>query len=350
MERSGRGRREPLEVVVVSGLSGLRQEHRDPRARGPRLLLHRQPARRPDPALPRALPAARVETHQPRRPRHRPARAPVLRRLSARPRRAAPRRLPRRGAVPRRQPTTCWCAASARPAARTRSAAGPARLAGIQRERDELAELRERADRIIDTSALTVHQLREELQRLYRDPQRGRRAHRAAGLVRLQVRRADRRRHGARRALPRQPVLRRRAARRRPAATRRSPTFVLDRPEAQEFLAPHRGAARLHPAALPARGRRLLHPRHRLHRRPPPLGGAGRAPGAATWRGAATACRCSTETCADEPSPGQRRPSVRRAGSRSRTASACTPAPPRCSCRRWPVRRRDHGQPRTIRP
>jgi UPF0042 nucleotide-binding protein len=43
-------------------------------------------------------------------------------------------------------------------------------LAGIQRERAELVELRERADRILDTSALTVHQLREELQRLYRTP------------------------------------------------------------------------------------------------------------------------------------------------------------------------------------
>jgi UPF0042 nucleotide-binding protein len=46
--------------------------------------------------------------------------------------------------------------------------AGP--LAGIQRERTELSELRARADRIIDTSALTIHQLREELQRLYRAP------------------------------------------------------------------------------------------------------------------------------------------------------------------------------------
>jgi UPF0042 nucleotide-binding protein len=46
--------------------------------------------------------------------------------------------------------------------------AGP--LAGIQRERSELSELRARADRIIDTSALTIHQLREELHRLYRAP------------------------------------------------------------------------------------------------------------------------------------------------------------------------------------
>ncbi len=41
-------------------------------------------------------------------------------------------------------------------------------LGGIQRERRELEGLRERADRIFDTTALTVHQLREELQRSYR--------------------------------------------------------------------------------------------------------------------------------------------------------------------------------------
>jgi UPF0042 nucleotide-binding protein len=46
-------------------------------------------------------------------------------------------------------------------------------LAGIQRERAELVELRERADRILDTSALTVHELRGELQRLYRGADRG---------------------------------------------------------------------------------------------------------------------------------------------------------------------------------
>jgi UPF0042 nucleotide-binding protein len=44
--------------------------------------------------------------------------------------------------------------------------------AGIARERAELVELRERADRIIDTSALTVHQLRDELRRLYRGAER----------------------------------------------------------------------------------------------------------------------------------------------------------------------------------
>jgi UPF0042 nucleotide-binding protein len=35
--------------------------------------------------------------------------------------------------------------------------------AGIRRERDKLGELKSRADRIIDTSAFTVHQLRDEL-------------------------------------------------------------------------------------------------------------------------------------------------------------------------------------------
>lgn len=40
-------------------------------------------------------------------------------------------------------------------------------LAGIAHERGLLAELRESADRILDTSALTVHQLRAELTRLY---------------------------------------------------------------------------------------------------------------------------------------------------------------------------------------
>lgn len=40
-------------------------------------------------------------------------------------------------------------------------------LHGTRREREELAGLREQADRILDTSALTVHQLRDELRRFY---------------------------------------------------------------------------------------------------------------------------------------------------------------------------------------
>lgn len=48
--------------------------------------------------------------------------------------------------------------------------AGPSGpLDGIQRERALLVSLRERADRILDTSAWTVHQLRDELGGLYRE-------------------------------------------------------------------------------------------------------------------------------------------------------------------------------------
>ena len=43
-------------------------------------------------------------------------------------------------------------------------------MAGIQRERQLLSGLRDRADRIIDTTALTVHQLRDELNEQFRDP------------------------------------------------------------------------------------------------------------------------------------------------------------------------------------
>jgi len=46
-------------------------------------------------------------------------------------------------------------------------------LDGIRRERELLAGLRELADRILDTSTLTVHQLRDELRDLYRELPQG---------------------------------------------------------------------------------------------------------------------------------------------------------------------------------
>lgn len=46
-------------------------------------------------------------------------------------------------------------------------AAGGNVLDGIERERLELAEIKERADWIIDTSDLTVHQLREEVRKIF---------------------------------------------------------------------------------------------------------------------------------------------------------------------------------------
>jgi RNase adapter protein RapZ len=51
-------------------------------------------------------------------------------------------------------------------------AAGGNVLDGIERERRELAEIRERADWVIDTSDLTVHQLREEIRKIFQ-PVRG---------------------------------------------------------------------------------------------------------------------------------------------------------------------------------
>ena len=38
---------------------------------------------------------------------------------------------------------------------------------GINRERLELAEIKEMADRVIDTSDMTVHQLREEIKKIF---------------------------------------------------------------------------------------------------------------------------------------------------------------------------------------
>jgi RNase adapter protein RapZ len=40
-------------------------------------------------------------------------------------------------------------------------------LEGIKREREELKEIKGRADRVIDTSDMTVHQLREEIKRVF---------------------------------------------------------------------------------------------------------------------------------------------------------------------------------------
>jgi RNase adapter protein RapZ len=49
--------------------------------------------------------------------------------------------------------------------------AGPA--AGIAKEREQLAGLRARADRIIDTTGMTVHDLRASLWSVYREPSEG---------------------------------------------------------------------------------------------------------------------------------------------------------------------------------
>ena len=66
---------------------------------------------------------------------------------------------------------TCWCDASARRAARIPLPRAARCIDGIRRERDAAAQtLRELADRIIDTSAFTVHELRAALRELLEAP------------------------------------------------------------------------------------------------------------------------------------------------------------------------------------
>ena len=46
-------------------------------------------------------------------------------------------------------------------------------IEGINRERAELKEIKDRADRVIDTSAVTVHQLRDEIRKIYAEKRTG---------------------------------------------------------------------------------------------------------------------------------------------------------------------------------
>ncbi len=81
-------------------------------------------------------------------------------------------------------------------------------LDGIREERKLLANLRELADRVIDTSQITVHELRQRLVRpLRRRGDAG--AERQPPVVRLQVRRALRGGSGLRLPVPAESLLRR---------------------------------------------------------------------------------------------------------------------------------------------
>ena len=92
-------------------------------------------------------------------------------------------------------------------------------LDGIRAERKALSNLREVADRILDTTTLTVHQLKDRLVELYVAPKARTGLAPHAGVVRLQARCAVRRRPRVRRPLPAQPALRRRAQARSTAVT-----------------------------------------------------------------------------------------------------------------------------------
>ena len=93
-------------------------------------------------------------------------------------------------------------------------------LDGLVRERALLGDLRARADLVIDTSTLNVHDLRRKVDAAFGGDERGRAA-RHRDVLRLQVRPAARRRHRQRRALPAQPLLGARAARAAPVSTPR---------------------------------------------------------------------------------------------------------------------------------
>ena len=90
---------------------------------------------------------------------------------------------------------------------------------GIARERELLADLRDLADQVIDTSQLNVHDLKRlVMARFARVRRLGPEPHRH--LLRLPVRRPAAGRPGLRRALPAQPVLRPRAQAAHRARTR----------------------------------------------------------------------------------------------------------------------------------
>ena len=82
---------------------------------------------------------------------------------------------------------------------------------GIRDERTRISPIRELADEIIDTSDMTVHELRHFFMTLSRGRSRATAGHHAPQL-RVQARRAGRCRPHVRRSLPAEPALRARAA------------------------------------------------------------------------------------------------------------------------------------------
>ncbi len=73
-------------------------------------------------------------------------------------------------------------------------------------------------------------------------------------------------------------------------------SYVLGQPESAAFLDEGRRPAHEHPAGLRARGEVVPDDRHRLHGRPPPLGGARRGVGGPPRRARSAACPSSTGT------------------------------------------------------
>ena len=125
---------------------------------------------------------------------------------------------------------------------------------GIANERQLLEDLKGRADIVLDTSELNVHELRDRLRELFD-------ADHEAGALQTSIVSfgykhglPDRRRPRVRLPLPSQPALGRRAAPRSPAPTRSVRDYVLAQPETGPFLEELRAAVRV--AAPRVRARR----------------------------------------------------------------------------------------------
>ena len=146
-------------------------------------------------------------------------------------------------------------------------------------ERELMAPLKAAADMLIDTTDLSLPDLRRLLTGRFGAEAAGRLAI-AVRLVRLPQRPAARGRPRVRRPLPAQPALCRRAAA-GDRARRGGPGARPRRPGVRAVRGRPAGAAAAAAAALPQRGQELPDHRLRLHRRAAPLGVPGRARSAA---------------------------------------------------------------------
>ena len=169
-------------------------------------------------------------------------------------------------------------------------------LDAIDRERELLEPVKAMADVVIDTTGLTIHQLKSRLTELFavdapasRDADGGR-------LVRLQARPPARRRHRARLPVPAQPVLGGgAAAAHRPRRTRPDvrPRAAGGRPVHRPRGRPPRAAG----AGVREGGQELPDDRLRLHRRAAPQRHGGRGGGGPPAAARASSSGCSTATC-----------------------------------------------------
>ena len=208
--------------------------------------------------------------------RHRPAQSRLLRRRAARARstRSRPTAGARAGARLSRLRRRHAAAALRRdPAPPSAQPAASSPLVGIEREVALLAPLRARADVLIDTRAMTPHELRAEMAPPVRRAKRPR-GGLAMTLQSFSYKRGvpPRHRHGDRRAVPAEPALGYRACDRATAATPRCAAFVEADPAYAPFYERLVDLVRFLLPRLPGGGKELLRSRPGLHRRQAPLG------------------------------------------------------------------------------